>query len=219
MLLPLLTEDPPDAALVAFDAPGKTFRDELFEDYKAGRPPTDETLIAQFDLAHELIDALGMTQTQTEGYEADDIIGTVAEKAGAAGFEVLIITGDRDVLQLVNEQTSVLATIRGLSETRLYGPNEVREEYGVRPDQIADYKALVGDSSDNIPGVAGVGPKTAAQLLAQFPGVEELLERLDEVDSDKLAARLKQSSDQIQLSKKLAQPLTTNSRHWLISMR
>ncbi len=204
MLLPLLTEDPPDAALVAFDAPGKTFRDELFEDYKAGRPPTDETLIAQFDLAHELIDALGMTQTQTEGYEADDIIGTVAEKAGAAGFEVLIITGDRDVLQLVNEQTSVLATIRGLSETRLYGPNEVREEYGVRPDQIADYKALVGDSSDNIPGVAGVGPKTAAQLLAQFPGVEELLERLDEVDSDKLAARLKQSSDQIQLSKKLA---------------
>ena len=204
MLLPLLKEKPPDAALVAFDAPGKTFRDELFEDYKAGRPPADETLIAQFDLAHELIDALGMTQTEIAGYEADDIIGTVAEKARAAGFEVLIITGDRDVLQLVNEQTSVLATIRGLSETRLYKPDKVYEEYGVWPEQIADYKALVGDSSDNIPGVVGVGPKSAAQLLAQFPHVEELLERLDEVDSDKLAAKLKESSDQVQLSKKLA---------------
>ncbi len=204
MLLPLLEEKSPDAALVAFDAPGKTFRDELFEDYKAGRPPTDETLIAQFNLAHELIDALGMTQTEIAGYEADDIIGTVAKKAGAAGFEVLIITGDRDVLQLVDDRISVLATIRGLSETRLYEPDKVYDEYGVRPDQIADYKALVGDSSDNIPGVVGVGPKMAAQLLAQFPHVEELLERLDEVDSGKLAAKLKQSSDQIQLSKKLA---------------
>jgi len=204
MLLPLLEEKSPDAALVAFDAPGKTFRDELFEDYKAGRAPTDETLIAQFDLAHELIDALGMTQTEIAGYEADDIIGTVAEQAAAAGFEVLIITGDRDALQLVDDQTSVLATIRGISETRLYDPEKVYDEYGVRPEQIADYKALVGDSSDNIPGVAGVGPKTAAQLLAQFSGVEELLERVDEVDSDKLAARLRESSDQIQLSKKLA---------------
>ncbi len=204
MLLPLLEKESPDAALVAFDAPGKTFRDELFADYKASRPPTDETLIAQFDLAHELIDALGMAQTEVEGYEADDIIGTVAEKAGAAGFEVLIITGDRDVLQLVNEQTSVLATIRGLSETRLYEPDKVYDEYGVGPEQIADYKALVGDSSDNIPGVRGVGPKTAARLLEQFSCVEELLERLDEVDSDELATRLRESTDQIQLSKRLA---------------
>jgi len=204
MLLPLLDDESPDAILVAFDAPGKTFRDELFEDYKAGRPPTDETLIAQFDLAHELIDALGMAQTEIAGYEADDIIGTVAEKAGAAGFDVLIITGDRDVLQLVDDQISVLATIRGLSETRLYKPDEVQEEYGVRPNQIADYKALAGDSSDNIPGAAGVGPKTAAQLLGQFADVEELLERLDEVDNEKLAARLKESTDEIQLSKRLA---------------
>jgi DNA polymerase-1 len=204
MLLPLLADDAPDAALVAFDAPGKTFRDELFEDYKAGRPPTDETLIAQFDLAHELIDALGMAQTEIAGYEADDIIGTVAEKASAAGFDVLIITGDRDVLQLVDDQISVLATIRGLSETQLYKPDEVEEEYGVRPNQIADYKALAGDSSDNIPGVAGVGPKTAAQLLEQFADVEELLERLDEVDNKKLAARLKESTYEIQLSKRLA---------------
>jgi len=204
MLLPLLEEKSPDAALVAFDAPGKTFRDELFEDYKAGRPPTDETLIAQFDLAHELIDALGMAQTEIAGYEADDIIGTVAKQAAAAGFEVLIITGDRDALQLVDDQTSVLAIIRGLSDTRLYRSDEVQDEYGVHPDQIADYKALAGDSSDNIPGAAGVGPKTAAKLLEQFADVEELLARLDEVDSDKLAAKLKQSSDQIQLSKKLA---------------
>jgi len=204
MLLPLLEEKSPDAALVAFDAPGKTFRDELFEKYKADRTPTDETLIAQFDLAHELIDALGMAQTEITGYEADDIIGTVAEKARAAGFEVLIITGDRDALQLVDDQTKVLATIRGLSETRLYDPDKVYDEYGVRPEQIADYKALVGDSSDNIPGVAGVGPKTAARLLAQFSTVEELLEHLDEVDSDKLAARLRESSDQIRLNKKLA---------------
>ncbi len=204
MLLPLLEEKSPDAALVAFDAPGKTFRDELFEDYKAGRPPTDETLIAQFDLAHELIDALGMTQTEIAGYEADDIIGTVAEKAGAAGYEVLIITGDRDMLQLIDDQISVLATIRGFSEMRLYESDKVYDEYGVWPNQIADYKALVGDSSDNIPGVAGVGPKTAAQLLAQFPHVEELLERLDEVDSKKLMATLKESSDNIKLSKKLA---------------
>jgi len=204
MLLPLLEKESPDAALVAFDAPGKTFRDELFETYKAGRPPTDETLIAQFDLAHELIEALGIAQTEVAGYEADDIIGTVASRGRQAGYEVLIVTGDRDVLQLVDEQTSVLATIRGLSNMRLYRPDKVQADFGVRPDQIADYKALAGDSSDNIPGVPGVGPKTAAKLLQQFGTVEELLERIDEVDNDKLTAWLKQNSDKVLLSKKLA---------------
>ncbi len=204
MLLLLLEEQAPDEALVAFDAPGKTFRHEQFEQYKANRPPMDEALASQVELAHELVEAFGLAQAELGGYEADDILGTVARQAAQVGDEVLIVTGDRDLLQLVNADIQVLATLRGLTDTRLYNPAQVEEEYGIQPEQMADYKALVGDSSDNIPGAPGVGPKTAATLLTAFPCVEELLARLGEVDSDKLAAKLGEHADVIRLSKSLA---------------
>ncbi len=204
MLLLLLAEHAPDAVLVAFDAPGPTFRHEQFADYKANRPPMDEALASQVELAHELVEALGLPQTELANYEADDIIGTMARRGADADHDVVIVTGDRDMLQLVDDDIKVLATLRGLTNTRLYDAKQVTEEYGINPDQMTDYKALAGDSSDNIPGVPGVGPKTAATLLAQFPHVEELLERLAEVDSEKLAAKLADNRDTIRLSKALA---------------
>ncbi len=204
MLLLLLEQHAPDAVLVAFDAPGPTFRHEQFADYKANRPPMDEALASQVELAHELVEALGLPQTELPNYEADDIIGTMARRGAAADHEVVIVTGDRDMLQLVDDDIKVLATLRGLTNTRLYDAKQVAEEYGINPDQMTDYKALAGDSSDNIPGVPGVGPKTAATLLAQFPHVEELLERLAEVDSEKLSAKLADNRDIIRLSKTLA---------------
>ena len=204
MLLLLLEEQAPDAALVAFDAPGKTFRHEQFADYKANRPPMDEALASQVELAHELVEALGLPQTELAGYEADDIIGTVARRAAGVGDQVLIVTGDRDVLQLIGDDVKVLATLRGLSDTRLYDIARVEEEYDIRPDQVTDHKALAGDSSDNIPGVPGIGPKTAVRLLEQFPHVEDLLAQSGEVESEKLSAKIAEHRDTIKLSKALA---------------
>ncbi len=208
MLLLLLEEQAPDAALVAFDAPGKTFRHEQFADYKANRPPMDEALASQVELAHELVEAFGLPQTELAGYEADDIIGTIAQRAAASGDQVLIVTGDRDLLQLVGDDVKVLATLRGLTDTRLYDAARIEEEYDIRPDQVTDYKALVGDSSDNIPGVPGIGPKTAVRLLGQFPHVEDLLAQSGEMESEKLSAKIAEHRDTIKLSKALATIVT-----------
>ncbi len=204
MLIRLLAEQRPDAVLVAFDAPGPTFRHEQFKDYKATRPPMDEELAAQFDLAYELVEALGMQHTQKEGYEADDIIGTVAQRAAQEDWEVLVITGDRDLVHLVNEQVKVMATVKGVRDTKLYDPAAAEKEYGVVPTKLADLKGLAGDTSDNIPGVPGIGPKTAQSLLKQFGTMETLLEKIDQVSGEKLRANLAEYADQARLSKELA---------------
>ena len=204
MLLGLLEEQQPDAALVAFDAPGPTFRHEQYEDYKATRPPMDEELASQFDLTYELIEALGMEHTQKEGYEADDIIGTIAKQAAQEGWEVLVVTGDRDLVALVNQRVKVLATVKGMRETKLYDQAAVEAEFGVAPGQLADLKGLAGDSSDNIPGVPGIGPKTAQSLLEQFGSLEAVLAQLEEVSGEKLRANLAEHADQARLSKQLA---------------
>ncbi len=208
MLIRLLSEQCPDGSLVAFDAPGPTFRHEQFEEYKADRPPMDEELASQFELAYELIEALGLAHTQKEGYEADDIIGTVANQAAEEGWDVLVVTGDRDLVQIVTDRVKVLATLKGIRDTKLYDPIAVQEEYGLPPAQLADWKGLAGDSSDNIPGVPGIGPKTAARLLAEFGSVERILEHLDQVNGEKLQDNLTEYADQARLSKELATIVT-----------
>lgn len=205
MLLALLEAEQPDVAILALDAPGPTFRHELDPEYKANRAEMEEDLAAQLGVIRELAEALGLAITDLPGYEADDIIGTLATRARERGDEVLVVSGDRDLAQLVAPGVRVLATIKGITQTKLYDEAAVREEYGVDPPALADLKGLAGDSSDNIPGVPGIGPKKAAALLAQFGTVEELYARLDETPGEKLRALLAEHEQVARLSRWLAQ--------------
>jgi len=208
MLLGVLEAESPDMVVVAFDTPEPSFRHEQYDEYKANRPPTPDDLVPQFELSRRLVEALDIASITAPGYEADDALGTVARAAEAAGHDVVIVSGDRDALQLVTESTSVLAPLRGIRETRRYTPEVVREEYGVEPEGIVDLKALSGDSSDNIPGVPRVGPKTAQKLLEQFGTLENLLEHLDEVESERLRDGLAENAEQARLSQRLAAIVT-----------
>ncbi|MDE2090319.1 MAG: DNA polymerase I [Gammaproteobacteria bacterium] len=177
MLKKLQAEHEPDHIAVVFDARGKTFRDELFTEYKANRPPMPDDMSLQIEPLHALVKALGFPVLQVAGVEADDVIGTLAKQAAEAGQTVLISTGDKDMGQLVNERVTLVNT---MTDT-LLDREGVQQKFGVWPEQIIDYLALVGDSSDNIPGVSGIGPKTAAPLLAHFGTLEALYQRLDEI--------------------------------------
>src|SRR5262249_24641788 len=185
MLLTLLNQEKPDAVYVAWDAPGKTFRDEKFTEYKAHRPEIADELVRQFPVAREMVAALGIPSAEISGFEADDLIGTLATRGVKEGYQVVIVTGDSDQLQLVGDGVTVRMTRTGVTETDLYDPEKVREKYGVGPEQIADFKALVGVSSDNIPGVPGIGKVTAAKLLQQWGSLDNLLAHLDELPPGK----------------------------------
>ncbi|MGH8475692.1 MAG: DNA polymerase I [Methylococcales bacterium] len=184
--------------IVVFDAPGKTFRDDLYPDYKANRPPMAEDLRAQIKPLHELIRAMGIPLVMVEGVEADDVIGTLTRRAIEHGLSVIISTGDKDMAQLVND--SVLLE-NSMSATRM-DTQGVIDKFGVRPDQIIDYLALMGDSVDNIPGVPNVGPKTAAKWLQQFETLESLAEHAGEIKG-KVGENLRNCLDQLALSKQL----------------
>ncbi len=203
MLLVLLQEQDPDDVVVAFDAPGKTFRHEMYEQYKADRPPTPDELKAQWPYIHKLICALGLTEVEKEGYEADDLIGTLVEKAREEGLEVTVLSGDKDLLQLVQSNVEVLITARGIKETKQYDSEAFEEEYEIRPDQFVDMKALTGDTSDNIPGIRGIGPKTAASLLTEYPSLEDIYDHLDEI-TGAVHDRLADNEDDARISQKLA---------------
>jgi DNA polymerase-1 len=204
MILALLESEQPRVAVVCLDAPGPTFRHEQYEQYKAHRAETEPDLIAQFGIIHELCEALGLTITQLPGWEADDIIGALATRAAADERDVLIVSGDRDELQLVGPRVQLLAPIKGMSQTKVYDAAAVAEEYGVPPSAIADLKGLAGDSSDNIPGVPKVGPKTARDLLQRFGSVEGLYADLSRVEKAALRERLAQFEEQAKLSRHLA---------------
>ncbi len=224
MLLGVLEAEAPDMVVVAFDTPEPTFRHEQYAEYKANRPPLPDDLVPQMQLAHNVVEALDIASITAPGYEADDALGTVARAAEAAGLDVVIVTGDRDALQLVTDATSVLATLRGIKDTRRYTPKVVREEHGLGPERIADMKALSGDTSDNIPGVPGIGPKTAQKLLTQFGTLEHLLEHLDEVESERLRRQLSDHADQARLSRELATividvPLKLDFEAWRVTQR
>ena len=183
MLFTLLEKVKPNAIVVALDAPGKTFRHAEYSGYKATRKETQDELRVQLKDAREFIRALGIPSIEVTGFEADDVVGTISKLAEQNGYYTTIVTGDLDSLQLVDEYVSVLTMKQGVSETVTYGPKEVVERYGFGPEHITDMKALKGDTSDNIPGVPGIGDKGAADLILKFGTVEQLLERYSEVDA------------------------------------
>ncbi len=171
----------PDYFVVAWDLPGGTFRDELYEDYKAGREEKADELYAQIEIIQDVMSLYGIPSLSAPGFEADDVIGTLAAEYGPKkGFDVFVVTGDMDALQLVDDQVSVVSFVRGVSETKIYDAAAVVERYGIRPDQMIDYKALMGDSSDNIPGIAGIGKKSAMELLQRFEDIEGVYRAIDE---------------------------------------
>jgi len=199
MLQKLIAEHDPDRIAVVFDAKGKTFRDEMFEEYKANRPPMPDDLRAQIEPLLDSIDAMGLPLLRVSGVEADDVIGTLASRAASAGLPVLVSTGDKDMAQLVDDRITLVNTMTG---SRL-DPAGVAEKFGVRPDQIIDYLALVGDSSDNIPGVPKVGPKTAAKWLGQYDDIEGIKANAADIQG-KVGESLRENLDRLDLSRQLA---------------
>ncbi|WP_156291434.1 DNA polymerase I [Oceanobacillus salinisoli] len=204
MLMKILQEEKPTHLLVAFDAGKTTFRHETYQEYKGGRQKTPPELSEQFPVLKELLDAFQIKYYQLDQYEADDIIGTLSLQGKESNFDVTVISGDKDMLQLVSEQVTVIVTKKGISDVEKYTPDHLMEKMEVTPEQIIDLKALMGDSSDNIPGVPGVGQKTAVKLLKQYPTLEELYEHVDEVSGKKLKEKLITYKDDAFMSKKLA---------------
>ncbi len=196
ILLRAIADAHPERAIVAFDAPGATHRHERFPAYKAQRPSMPDELRSQVPLVRDLVAALGLPLLEAPGYEADDVIGTIAEQARREGWEVLIVSGDLDMLQLVGPNVSLLHTAKGGADAMVtYDPGKIFERYGLTPEQIVDFKSLKGDSSDNIPGVPGVGEKTAAKLIAAFGSLTGLYERLDEVEPVRIRELLRANRD------------------------
>ena len=203
MLQKIIRQEEPDYLAVAFDAGRLTFRNEEYDQYKAQRKPTPDELRPQFPLIKKVLAALRIPFLEVEGYEGDDVIAEVVRAGEKKGLGILIVSGDRDLLQLVTEQTKALLTRKGISDLECFTPERVQEKYGIDPAQIADYKGLKGDQSDNIPGVPGIGAKTAAKLLKQLPSLEECLSNLDKLPA-KTAAQLSKYEDQALMSKRLA---------------
>ncbi|NMB17488.1 MAG: DNA polymerase I [Firmicutes bacterium] len=203
MLLRLLQEQDPDCLVVAFDKKGPTFRHEQFPDYKANRSETPDELIGQVERVKELVEAFGWSQAELDGYEADDIIGTLCERAKEAGYQVYIVTGDNDCLQLVDDHARVLFTRRGITNVDDMDEEAVKARFGVGPHQVADYKGLVGDPSDNMPGVPGIGPKRAVKLLQKYSSVEEIVANVDKL-SGRFAQVMGEHGERALLSKQLA---------------
>lgn len=208
MLLKVLGEFKPSHCAIAFDRPAPTFRHLKFEDYKAQRPPMPSELAAQFDRVRELVTALNIPIFEMDGYEADDILGTLSSQASSQGIDSIIVTGDTDALQLVSSQVRVLTPGRTLSDVTLYDESAVQQKYGIMPQQIPDLKGLKGDASDNIPGVPGVGEKTATKLLQQLGSIEDIYQRVEEVTPVKLRQTLIANKDLSQRSKELATIVT-----------
>ncbi len=203
VLLRLLEQEKPEYLAVAFDT-GKTFRNELFPEYKATRAKMPDDLRPQIDRIKQLVDAFNLPRLEKEGVEADDILGTIALQAVKEGFGVKIITGDRDLLQLVNDRIVVSLSGQKISEAKDYKAEDVKTYLGVRPDQVVDYKALVGDKSDNIPGVPGVGEKTATSLLEQFDTLDEIYAHLADIPG-RAGTKLAEGKESAYLSRQLAQ--------------
>ena len=199
MLNRIFKEDDPQLIAVVFDAPGRTFRDELFEEYKAHRPPMPDELRAQIAPLIEAIPALGLPMLRIAGVEADDVIGTLAERAASQGLSVVISTGDKDMAQLVNDKITLVNT---MFDTKLDRAG-VKAKFDVFPEQIVDYLALVGDSADNIPGVPKVGPKTAAKWLNEYGSLDEIIKHASDIQG-KVGESLRESLETLELSRKLA---------------
>ncbi|HUW96866.1 MAG TPA: DNA polymerase I [Anaerolineae bacterium] len=211
MLLHALQSEKPDYIAVTFDAPAATFRHEEFEEYKAHRPPMQEEMRSQMERIRQVVQTMNIPLFELPGYEADDLIGALAQQATNSEAETVIVTGDNDALQLVSPTVTVMTPggySQRFSDAKLYDEEAVRGKYGIDPILLADYKGLVGDKSDNIPGVAGVGDKTARQLIQRYGTVEKIYEHLEEIDSTRAKKALTGQEEQALLSKRLATIVT-----------
>src|SRR5690348_6285827 len=202
-MLAIVLASRPEYAIAAFDLGKPTFRSQEYEEYKAGRRAMPDDLRPQIEMVREVLGAFTIPIYGVEGFEADDVIGTLARIAEERGHAVTIVSGDLDCLQLVTESVDALVPRRGITDTFVYGPDQVRQRYGFEPLQLVDFKALRGDTSDNIPGVPGVGDKTAAKLVQDFGTIESLLERIEELPEGRLKTSLKANADKVRLGKRM----------------
>ena len=202
-MLAIVLASRPEFAIGAFDVAAPTFRSKEYKEYKAGRRAMPDDLRPQIEKVRELLQSFSIPIYAIEGFEADDLIGTLSRLAEERGHAVTIVSGDLDCLQLVTDSVEALVPRRGITDTFVYGPDQVRQRYGFEPPQLIDFKALRGDTSDNIPGVPGVGDKTAAKLVQDFGTIEALLERVDELPDGRLKTSIKANADQIRLGKRM----------------
>lgn len=198
----------PDYVLVAFDRSSKTFRNDEYKDYKANRDKTPNELSYQFGILKDVLDSMGVKYTDLDGFEADDIVGTYARMAKEAGDEAVLITGDRDYLQLVDDNVLVYLTKKGVSDTVEYTVDKIKEEYGITPKQLIDVKGLMGDKSDNIPGVDGIGEKRALEFIRKYGSIENLYDNLDEISGKKTKESLENNEAVAYMSKKIGTIVT-----------
>lgn len=207
MLLTILKQETPDALLLCFDVGEETFRHQENATYKEGRAETPDDFYQQIPLILEVVDAFGFSRTADPKFEADDFLGTYAVAGERAGMRVSVVTGDRDALQLASDAVRIIIPHKGYQEAEALGPEEVRKQYGVRPDQIPAWKGLSGDPSDNLPGVRGIGPKGAAKLLQQFGTLETLYGHLSDVPAS-LRRKLEEGREQAFFCERMAQLVT-----------
>jgi len=221
MLLKVIDDLKPSYLIVTFDTPKPTFRHTEFVGYQAQRPKMDTELASQLENVRRILRAMGIPIFSVEGYEADDVIGTLALQAvsrakrrgkgktrkGTEKIEVVIVTGDRDMFQLIGPQVKIYAPVRGMSEAQIFDAKRVKKKMGIEPGQIVDYKGLVGDPSDNYPGVPGVGPKTAADLLGKYRTIYGVYKNLDRLPESQ-ARKLTEGAEMAKLSRKLAEIVT-----------
>ncbi len=203
MVFKIIEDLRPEYLIVCFDKKAPTFRKQMYVGYQAKRPKMSDDLIPQIDLVHKGLDKAKIEHFEIDGYEADDLIGTLSVDAKKLGLQTIIVSGDRDLLQLVNHKVLMLAPIMGITKMTLFDEAKVKEKYGLNPLQIVDYKALAGDSSDNYPGVSGIGPKTASSLIGQYETLENLYKHISELPI-KIQEKLAVDAEQAAMSKKLA---------------
>jgi len=219
MFLKILEDQKPDFTVVCFDKKAPTFRKELYVGYQAKRPKMSDDLVPQIKFVHDILREAKVEIFEVDGYEADDLIGTIANQSQKENLEVFIVSGDRDLLQLVNGHVKMIAPITGLTNMIIYDEALVWQKYGIKPSQMVDYKALVGDPSDNYPGVPGIGPKTASELISEHKNLENIYKNLEKIKSKNpnLALKLAQGAEAAGLAQKLAgvvldAPITLNTK-------
>lgn len=207
MLVKIINDLKPEYLVVCFDRKKPTFRKQMYVGYQAKRPTMSDDLVPQIDMVHKALDAGKVPHFGIDGYEADDLIGTISVQAVKVNLEVIILSGDRDLLQLVNHHVLMLAPIVGMTNMTLFDEAKVEEKYGLKPAQFIDYKSLVGDNSDNYPGVTGIGPKTAADLLNKYQSLENLYANISNLPPQ-IAQKLATDAEQAAMAKKLATIIT-----------
>lgn len=208
MLHKVVTDFKPEYLISCFDTPEETFRNKLFKKYQSQRPKIDDDFIVQIPLVKQAVDNSGIERMEKPGFEADDLIGTITRIFEKNNFRVVILTGDKDIFQLITDNVFVASPQLGLANIKIFDKSEVEKKLDVTPNQIIQYKALAGDPSDNYPGASGIGPKTASKLIHQFGTVENIYKNIENIDSEKVKEILKKEKDNVEVSKKLATIMT-----------